>query len=48
MNRRKLLLGMGLASAVLPLSMRVARADESKDNSEHIFLSLSLTFSGEI
>ena len=34
MNRR-LLLGMGLASMVTPLSMRVARADESKDSSEH-------------
>ncbi len=36
MNRRKLLLGMGLASLVAPLSMRVARASESKDNSEHM------------
>jgi len=36
MNRRKLILGMGLASMVTPLSMRVARADESKDASEHI------------
>ena len=36
MNRRKLLLGMGLASMVTPLSMRVARADESKDSSEHM------------
>ena len=36
MNRRKFLLGMGLACATLPLSMRVARADESKDSSEHM------------
>jgi len=36
MNRRKLLLGMGLASVVTPLSMRVARADESKYSSEHM------------
>ncbi len=36
MNRRKLLLGMGLASLVAPLSMRVARASESKDDSEHM------------
>ena len=36
MNRRKLLLGMGLASLVTPLSMRVARASESKDNAEHM------------
>ena len=33
MNRRKLL-GVGLASVVMPLSMRVANASAGKDNSE--------------
>jgi hypothetical protein len=33
MNRRKLL-GVGLASVVMPLSMRVAKASENKDKSE--------------
>jgi hypothetical protein len=36
MNRRQMLLGMGLASIVTPLSMRGARAGENKDNSEHM------------
>ena len=35
MNRRKLL-GVGLASLVTPLSMRVANASASKDNSEQM------------
>jgi hypothetical protein len=34
-NRRKLL-GLGLASVVMPLSMRVANASASKDNSEEM------------
>lgn len=34
MNRRKLLLGMGLASVAAPLSIRVAQASETKDKSE--------------
>ena len=36
MKRRELLLGMGLAAVVAPLSMRSVHASESKDASEHM------------